>query len=362
MSEIEKLLETAEGSREEILEQLDALATACEEKLGIPKTDVFNKFQAEHSRLSKALSTQDADTIARRTFVAIKGFFGQELRSPALIFNGLTLGVSEPFDMVRTARREATEAWQENSEQAIAEGLCNTEGFPLDTKAEFSNGRPNPNFGKPLPDHSWIRNVIGILEHEGEMKLFRMPLGDRHIDVNVLGMRPYTFRANPAKTQKDPSVLSLNPYSRIEFTEIGEDVSELLKDNTSLYESHRMELADIQSYHGRVAGDVQRFCIIEADLMYIDPQPNPNTGNRMVVLSDESLALDHPGITGWIPQSVPVDFGSGSRVIVCAQTQETSFGADEGINYILNITGVYAIPELKVPADEVPQSAVRQVR
>jgi len=362
MTDIEKLLEKAEGSKEEILEQLNALATACEERLGIPKNDVLAKYEAEYKNLAKVLKTKDADVLARRTFVKIKGIFGQELRSPALIFEGVTLGVTEPFDMVRSARQAAMAAWQEDPHNAIAKGICDSNGVPLDTKATYASGKANRNFGKPLPDHSYIRNVVGIVEHEGKMKLFSMPLGDRQINVMVLGMQPYTFRANVSNTQNDPNKLALNPYARIEFTPRDEDIGEVLQDNADVIESFRMVLDEIQQYHGRVSGDPQRFCIVEADVMYIDPQPNPNTGNRMVVLSDESLPQDHPGVTAWIPESIPVDFGAGSRVVLCGQTTETTFQAEEGLNYIINVTGVYAIPELKVPADEVPQSAVRQVR
>jgi len=362
MNEIEKLLEKATGSGPEILEQLNALAKACEEKLGIPKGDVIAKYEAEYKALSKVLATKDANVIATRAFVKIKGHFGQELRSPALIFEGITLGVTEPFDMVRTARRAAMEAWQENPQNAIAKGICDANGIPLDTKAVFASSKANPNFGKPLPEHSYIRNVVGVVEHDGKMKLFSMPLGDKHINVPVIGMMPYTFRANVAGKQNDPKVLSLNPYSKIEFAVMKADMSEALQDNAALYESHRLALAEIQQFHGRVAGDPQRFAIVEADVMYIDPQPNPNTGNRMIVLADDSLAPDHPGITAWIPGSIPVDFGSGSRVVLCGQTTETTFQAEEGLNYIINVTGIYAIPELKVPAEEVPQSAVRKVR
>jgi len=364
MTDIEKLLEKAEGSAADVEEQLNALAIACEEKLGIPQEQVFKRYEEEYSSLKKVLATKDENVIILRTFVKIKGFYGQELRSPALIFEGLTLGVTEPFDMVRGARQLAMAAWQEDQQKAIAEGMCDVNGIPLDTKANYASGKANPNFGKPLPEHAYIRNVMGIVEHDGQMKLFSMPLGDRHIDVPVLGMMPYTFRANVANKQNDPAVLSLNPYSRIEFSDFDLSMGDALQDNTEIIEGRRMTLDEIQAYHGRVANDPQRFCIVEADIMYIDPQPNPNTGNRMVVLGDETLPPDHPGVTAWMPESIPVDFGAGSRVVICGQTTETTWqgGGDEGgLNYIINITGVYAIPELKVPAEEVPQSAVRRV-
>jgi len=360
-TDIENLLAKASGKKDEVIEQLSVLAKQCEEKLGILADAVFAKYEAEFNILKKVMATNDENIIASRTYAKIKGHYNQELRSPALTYTGMVLGVTEPFDMVRSAKRLAAQMWDENKDKAIAEGYCNAQGEALDIKATYANGNPNKKYGTPLPEHSYIRNVIGICQHEGQMTLFSMMLGDRLYDLDVKTMTPVTFRANPAKNQNEQGILSLNPYSRITFEPTGADSGEYLQENARLYEEYTMQLGNIQSFHNANSGP-RRFCIAEGDVMYIDYVPNPNTGNKMMVLEDETLPPGHNGITCFIPGHINIDFGSGSRVVICGQTTETNYQAEEGeVNYIMNITGLFAIPELKVPCDEVPQSAVQRV-
>jgi hypothetical protein len=361
MSDIAKLLEKATGKKDEIMQQLTILSKECEKKMGIPASAVMDKYEQEFKSLKSVMNTKDENIIAGRAWARVKGYFRQELRSPALIFNGMILGVTEPFDMVRSAKKLAAALFAEDKAKAIKEGYCNEAGEALDNKKAFGNGNANPNYGKVLPEHNYIRNVIGICEHEGEKKLFSMMMGDRLVNLKVPTMVPVTFRANVAKTQNEQDILSLNPYTKIVFEPNGTKPSDYIQESSKVYEQYMMVLGDIQTYHNSNAGP-KRFCIVEADVMYIDSVPNATTGNRMMVLEDDSLPSGHNGVTTFIPPSIDIDFGSGSRVVVCAQTNETSYQAEEGeVNYIMNITGLFAIPEMKVPADEVPQSAVQKV-
>jgi hypothetical protein len=155
-------------------------------------------------------------------------------------------------------------------------------------------------------------------------------------------------------------VLSLNPYSRIQFEVLPEtaDVMDIFEGG--LLNHLLAELGDLPEYHKTVASDPQRVVIVQGDVQYVSPDPNASTGNRMMVLDDPSLPEDHPGVTCWIPEHLHenVDFGSGSRVIVVGSTTEAHF--QEDINYLINVTGLYAIPKFKVPADEVPQGVTRR--
>ena len=342
---------------------LEMLAKQCEAKLGIPKETVIKDYEAAAKQMATQLKGLDAKTLSQRVFVKVKGKYKAELRSPAAFFKGIVLGVSEPFNMVAKARREAHEVYTTNPSKAVEEGWTDAEGTPLDRKKTYASGAPNRDYGKPLPTQSLIQNVFGVCQKRGEKtwKIFKIMLGDNLAGkVPVPIMKPVVFRANVATNQRDSNVLALNPYSRIQF-----DVQQEEHDVMDIFEggllNHLLaELKDLPDYHKRVASDPQRVVIVQGDVQYISPEPNRSTGNRMMVLDDATLDEDHPGVTCWIPEHLHsvVDFGSGSRVVVVGSTTEAKFQDD--VNYLINVTGLYAIPKFKVPADEIPQGVTRR--
>jgi hypothetical protein len=359
------------GVEKSVKEQLNALAARCEQKLGIKAVSVVERFENEVKAVRKKLPGLDEKTAMKRAFVKIKGEYKQELRSDADFFEGVVIGVNEPFDMVRRARQEAKEMWVTDKEKAIKEGYCDVDGKPLDRKETYASGASNRNFGKPLSEHSYIQNVFGLCRKQGDkdFKVFKMALGENLAGkLKVPVMVPTQFRANEATTQRDPNILSLNPYSRLAFEKmpIPEDFDVLDILSHKQLENITVELDEVPDYHGRVQNDPQRVVITQGDVQHISPDANPTTGNKMMVLDDETMGDDSMGITCWIPPHLHdvIDFGAGSRVIVVGSTVQADF--QDGVNYLINVTGIYALPEYKLPPDEVPSAVVkrdmRQVR
>ncbi len=100
---------------------------------------------------------------------------------------------------------------------------------------------------------------------------------------------------------------------------------------------------------------------MEVDVVYVSDAPM-STGNILCIVEDESMMdVDSEGVTVFIhPQLIPyVDFGAGSRIFVLGRTQlgnyydrETRTVDPERKVVTINATGLHAIPEFKVPADE----------
>lgn len=360
MGAIEKLLEKATDN---IKEELATMADLCEEKLGIDRKDVFERFQKEYAYIKTKLPTLDEEGWANRAWVRTKAVYKRDLRSPAQTFEGIIFAVSGVFDMAARARLDAKEVWRTNPDKAVAEGWTDTEGNPLDRRETFASGAPNRNFGKPLPEHANIQNIAGLAAPKGEEPmLFRMALGDNLAGlVEIPTLTFVKFRANIPDRQDDPTIRRLNPYAHITFEPTTApddfDAEEILHDE-SLEKFWCSPLAEIPEYHEKVANDPQRMVIVEGDVEYISPEPNPVTGNRLITISDDSLASDQV-MTCWIPPHLfrQLDFGSGSRVILTGSTVKTE---REGIgeDWLLNVQGIYALPRFKIPPDEVPQSVV----
>ena len=72
MTNIETLLEKATGSKAEIMEQLNGLASQCEEKLGISSDVVLSKYETEFNTLTKTMQTDNPDIIAGRAWTKVR--------------------------------------------------------------------------------------------------------------------------------------------------------------------------------------------------------------------------------------------------------------------------------------------------
>lgn len=338
---------------------LDELAVKCSKKLGVTTESVMKHFQDDLVKVKKQLPSLDARLQEARAFVATQSYYKQELRSPSVFFDGVVLGVSEPFDMVAKQRMEARKLFQEDPKKAIVDGYTDADGNPLDIKELRGDGQPNRNFGKKLPDTDNLQNIVGICR-EAETKpwrWFNMQFNDALAGkVPVPMYTPVKFRANPKQTQNDPNDVGLNPYSRIEFTKVdvkGFDLLATIKEVPGANRVH-VELGSLPEWYAPRAGLAipKRMVLVEADVQHINADPNQKTGNKMIVLSDTTLPEDHEGVTAWLPEHLHplINFGSGSRVMAIGTVQQTNFQEREG--YLLNLWGIYADPKMKLSPDE----------
>jgi hypothetical protein len=349
----------ADDISKETKKQLDDLASKCSKKLGISTDTIVKHFMDDLARVKKQLPDLDKKVQEMRAFVTTQSHYKQELRSPAVFFEGVVLGASEPFDMVAKRRSEARKLFVEDPKKAIVEGYTDEKGTPLDSKETYGDGSANRNFGKPLPETDMLQNIIGICREKpgAAFRMFIMQFGDNLAGkVNIPMFVPTKFRANPKAKQGDPDELALNPYSKIEFTLFkveGFNLLEVLPTIKGLNKMHT-ELGEIEAFHAKRESlpMPKRLMITEADIQHIAGEPNQKTGNIMIVLSDPSLPEDSEGITCWLPETLHqlIDFGAGSRVLVLGTTQKSNFQEKE--NHLMNLWGIYADPKLKMSKDE----------
>lgn len=349
MPSVDELLKEIEG--EDYKEKLDALAAKCESQLGMSSNEVYEFYAKEAEGLkAKMPPGTDDKIINRQAWVRTKGHYKADLLSTAEHFTGLIIGVGDKFDMVGRVRREAFEMWKEDRQKAISEGYCDADGNPLDKRETFaSSGKENPQHGKPLPEHSYIRNLRGVCKKkDGDLKRFTMPLSDERTDIEIPIMIPVSYRAN-IRDEKDEE-FELNQWSRIQFSKLEtkdpdlENVESILADKFKPYLSDCGGLAD---YHARVQGDYQRFVLLNVDVDYVAPNPNPTTGNQMMIVSDDTLPDDHPGITVWIPPHLlPLDFDAGSRAIVGGSSNQNVFQGEDRL--MVNAQSLFVDPAYRV--------------
>lgn len=299
--------------------------------------------------LNNILATETDETKALRT-LALQ--YRKQLRSPAVPFEGIVIGASDSVDIIAKQRREAEELYRTDPQLAISQGVTNEEGVPLETRKEWSEGRANPNYGKPLPQNNFIRNVWVIAKKQkggNEPKLYNLVLsGKNALNEDIPLFKPCKFMAIDKGEKLNAS----------QFTKFVVDEKIQIPNITELVKSliPVVKISELEQYHQTNKDNFNRFCLVEADASYVNLEPTA-FGSRVVQLEDIDASienLDAPSLTCWIPSFIDLDFIEGSKVLAFGRTSqgkkkdETGNLTEELANVSMNCFGIYAIPEYKV--------------
>jgi len=333
-------------------------------KLGVSVKDLEAEYDAllkDEQNIHPNLTKEQIDS---RALSRLYNKYRRGLSSRASHFTGVNLGDSGLVDLIEIKKRFAKKIFETNAENAIVQGLTNAKGIPLDTR-EKVRGKPNPSFGKPFSedDKSFIRHIYGVVFIDNSTRFYKMTaFGEVAERLQVPLYQECTFRAND-KTQSGVGDLELTAVSATKFTPTGKDI-----DMQSVFKSHHYVTIDkLDDYHEQHKADRNRITITEGDVITMNLEPNQVTGNRMILLGDSSLGFEDKfgrpvrGIVCWIPESLPIDFGEDSRVLVIGQTNrgrgydyEAGEPTDEPGNIMMNVYGIWAIPEFKINLDLKP--------
>jgi len=284
--------------------------------------------------------------------------FKKQLRSSAVGFEGIVFAVSDCIDFVAKRHREAKIMFDTNPQEAMAKGITNDIGEALDTRQAWQDGRPNVGYGKPLPTHNYSRSIIGVAVKSGidtSPKLFTMNIrGGRAEKIIIPMFVPIRFRAID-KTQTDGADYTLNAST---FTTFEHDDTLKLPSPEEII-SQKIAytvMKELPLYHEREKDNYNRVCVINGDVSTLNLEPNSN-GTRLMVVEDAEMIMEDiesPGLTCWVPQHINIDFGEQSKVIVIGRTSqgkkrdEQGNQTDEPGDIMLNVMGVYALPQYKV--------------
>ncbi|MEK0348005.1 MAG: hypothetical protein QQN44_06715 [Nitrosopumilus sp.] len=342
------------------------------EKLSIPVEGIQSEFDEILKNEKEIHKELDDEGQQKRALQRLALLYKKQLRSPAIGFEGMVIGVGDLFDTVRRMRNEAISTFKKDQQHAVTAGITDEMGVPLDTREVFGTGRENSSFGKPLPEHSYIRTVIGVALRTNVKetpKLFTMTLnGDKAEHCEIEMFKPIKFRAiDKSEEGSDNFVLNGSTVTKFE-------VSDKIKMPTpievlrNVCKNMFIPLSDIDSYHQTNKDDFNRLALIEGDVSILNTEPTA-FGSRMMAIEDMDKAIDNldiPGLTCWIPSSVDIDFAEGSKVIVVGRTAQGKSRDDPNVlgDVMMNVLGIYAIPEFKIEPEEdmTPEEADEAIK
>ena len=215
---------------------------------------------------------------------------------------------------------------------------------PLDTNNQDWN---KAKYGKPLPVSEWRRNGVFIGEINGKMgKYFFGFRGEQSVDFNP---KPFEFvhfecmlntnDGTKIHGTKNSTVKTLaynddlendDPRKReMSTSDMQDALMEFSGDNYS-------PLVNLEAYHNMLDAKDNwndRFVFTDGTVNSINMTVTPN-GNRVIVIDDLTAGFDYEseaysGTTCWVPESLDINFGIGSNVVVVGRTSQ---GTDENGN------------------------------
>ena len=320
-------------------------------------------------------------TVARNRFVArirressVKGLCWWE---------GIVLGIGDSVDTVAKLKRltdaafkadmvKTTQGWT----YADIPVLADNEGRALYPKTE--NNIKWRRAGKPLPEHSWLRNLIAIAtpidpktKEKGVPKVTHITANNElAIKANKAPMNKWVKIKMINKTTDEDKKnevyrASLSAFTKFEEIPTGKlpSIEDVLRSIPDKYKT----LAEIEEYHLKNQNDPTRWIITEGNVVPpFNGIPIESTGNIPMTLDDESLAFapikegERTGITVWVPsdRGILIDFAAESRVLVVGRTSQgkkkdpvTGQKTDELGAVGINAWNVYAPELFKIRAE-----------
>lgn len=347
--------------------QLSEYIKEWSQKLSIPEKDIdrdFQTFLTEENEIHKDLSEDDRKQRALKRLALL---YKKQLKSPAVGFEGIVIGLGDCNDIVAKQKREAIELFKKDPQQAVSQGFVDENGVPLNTLSVFKDGRKNPGFGKPLPEHNYLRNVYGIAIKSNvvndEPKFFSMGFsGEKAQSDNIPMFTPVRFMAIDKTPKETEDVMYV--LNQSSFTSINEDKDLKLPEFEGLLKAtpYFTEIKDLLDFHNANKDNFNRVVITEGSVSSLKLEPT-SVGSRVITIEDEDLALEdieaHSGVTCWVPLRTNIDFAEGSKILVVGRTSQGNKKDDAGNkteelgDVTINVYGLYALPDFKIELPEL---------
>lgn len=254
--------------------------------------------------------------------------FDTNMKSTAISYEVIVLGSSAPADLVKRKRKLLEDKYKLHAAECIAEGsvrLDDNGGHTLiDTVKAWPGGAENYNFGKPIPQHTWVTTLYAVAKKPGEDQKWMattINLRDELALVDVPLFKEMDIRLNGKYSTQRNSYVFNSSASTTNFGTVKRDVpmSEIIDIVDTVYANKFVLPAKLQEDLDATKADFNRFIVTEATLNrhYLN-----QNGISSIELVDESLDFGET-ITGFVDPNIRhllAEIQDGSTVCVIAQT------------------------------------------
>lgn len=341
--------------------------TTLQERLNLIANKAGKTIAEVQTAYNEALSTLPSNLNERQkekyALKRVNNDLNVNARSSAIAYEGVIVGVGRVRDIMKGIISNALAEYQKDPTGAVNSGLVkfdeqNQKVVVLDNRKEI-NGKTNKNFGKPRPEHRYVRELKIAARKPGETKFTKgkLTLWNQAANLSVPFGKLVGFKANG---ELEDGKYNLRSSVSTQF-DIKQELpkEEIVKIIDDAFADDYKELGECLEYHRANADNWDRLVVTEGTVQFIRISNDPKV-NHQIVLNDDSLPQGTRPISVWIPNELgnTIDFGRNSIVTIIAQTglgkgydPETKSKTDEDV-LMLNALGVFGRPGMTTPPDE----------
>lgn len=260
----------------------------------------------------------------KRTASALGSQMAREMKSDAKPLVMYFFNAGDPRNLSERDYEDKKNAFMEDPVKAVAEGDCDDQGTPLDTRPTYPNTDiENPQYGKPLrPFYQAVDVGLARRPEDDNPKFFTLRRRNRIAKTPPPIKSAVVARVNiRTEDEKHISATSSNltRFESAQMPEIeGMTVADILQAGPDEYMCNPLDLLDYID-----ADPDADTVILEGDVIS-DPMET-STGNIMFSMGDIARDMDFNGVTVFAPMEGNehvLNHGAGSRYIVIGYPRE----------------------------------------
>lgn len=287
----------------------------------------------------------------------VRSALRSEMASPAPVWTGIVLAASEAFNTNERHYADAKVKFaSDEKDQWVEKGFITSDGKPIDQRTHYRTGRVNPGHKKVYPRFNWLRNAVAVLSTGKGKPLPAKITLSRQVALRTIPLNvPVQVRLNNRTPEGVTDELILNGANVTQFRTIEDpDVphpEEVIEMYMAKYFVNLINLLDhhngfilnakaVRKTGAKPRLDPTRLTLLDANLVFVDPEPNEKTGNHRMVVDDDSIGFgeDDEGRRGtviWLPKDFYGEVehaGRGTRMYIMGQTTQpqTSINFETG--------------------------------
>lgn len=390
------------------------LFSALADKAKLEQSFIEDTYKEIFDRLTN--DGHNPDNIEDAALYELTTALKSHVRSPAIEFEGIILGFTQPFDW-RTGPKSKQQRFLKNLmaeadstvplpymiNQLIEKGYAIEGSTPeqiiwRDTEAKFKSGNDNPNFGKPwLPaEQTAIMNIFGIIAPSAPIggkelppKGFNITASDDEwfsarpginnlvLNKDIRSFIPMKTKFNYDAEKSDEFHFAVNPSRVTEFNYLDTTINILALCKTAIPDQVST-VSTLHEHFNKFGSD--QFVVFEGGVQNMVTKPSPIGIRKLYVDDPYASPLDMfnddgvaPDTLVEIPKHLKLDFARGTRAIFVGLTkqkevnqfnQETQKwepvmeGGRVKMELYVEAAGIYPIPEYTVKlqkAQDIPE-------
>ena len=248
-------------------------------------------------------------------------------------FEGYIIGAEDSFDSGERKFKTAIKTFEEDPEQAIADGVTDEDGTPLN-ETGF-------NKGEPMEKHNYVTNYIGMASmNSKDPKVFELTVWSKKAPVESQLHKKVRFNAIMKESTEKKYILSSNKVVEFEYDEKIQ-IPDFDKIKNMFDPEYLMEMENLPKFDGVKF----KICMVQGIVMNV-----VKTEKAHLIKISDFISEKVDVLNIWMPRTFDVSIGEGSTIkILGSVTSKVEENKDP--EYFMNFKGFVPVDMISPPED-----------